>query len=115
MPHLVLDFSEDLASTHDIPALLNAIHNTARDTGLFTPSAIKSRAKPYPFYRIGEMNGEAKFLHLTVFLLKGRTDKEKYQFSQLMCRTLSELIDIPGSISVDVRDLDEEVYSKRLP
>lgn len=114
MPHLVMEYAQELETTHDIASLLNAVHDAAKGSGYFTPSAIKSRAHPYPYYRIGDLDEEGQFIHLTVSLLKGRTSKEKYQLSQLLCRTLTESVDFVGSVSVDVRDLDEEVYSKRL-
>ncbi|MCE2597347.1 5-carboxymethyl-2-hydroxymuconate Delta-isomerase [Motilimonas cestriensis] len=114
MPHLVMEYAQDLESSHDIATILNAVHDAAKGCGYFTASAIKSRAQPFPYYRIGDLEGEAQFIHLTVSLLKGRTSKEKYQLSQLLCRTLTESVDFIGSVSVDVQDVDEEVYSKRL-
>ncbi|MCE2573867.1 5-carboxymethyl-2-hydroxymuconate Delta-isomerase [Motilimonas eburnea] len=114
MPHLVMEYAQELETSHNIASILNAVHDAAKASGYFTSSAIKSRAHPYPYYRIGDLEGEGQFIHLTVSLLKGRSSKEKYQLSQLLCRTLTESVDFVGSVSVDVRDLDEEVYSKRL-
>ncbi|MFO6425471.1 5-carboxymethyl-2-hydroxymuconate Delta-isomerase [Motilimonas sp. KMU-193] len=114
MPHLVMEYAQELETSHDIASLLNAVHDAAKGSGYFTSSAIKSRAQPYPYYRIGDLGSEGMFIHLTVSLLKGRSSKEKYQLSQLLCRTLTESVDFVGSVSVDVRDLDEEVYSKRI-
>ncbi|MCE0559366.1 MULTISPECIES: 5-carboxymethyl-2-hydroxymuconate Delta-isomerase [unclassified Motilimonas] len=113
MPHLVMEYSQDLESSHNIPTVLNAVHNAAKDCGYFTASAIKSRAHPFPYYRVGDLDN-GQFIHLTVSLLKGRTSREKYQLSQLLCRTLTESVEFTGSVSVDVQDVDEEVYSKRL-
>ena len=114
MPHLVMEYAQELDLSHDIPALLNTVHDAAKGCGFFTASAIKSRAQPFPYYRIGDLGSEAKFIHLTVLLLKGRSAKEKRQLTQLLCRTLTDAVNFIGSVSVDVRDLDEEVYSKRL-
>ena len=113
MPHLVMEYAQSLELSHDIPTLLNAVHDAAKASGYFTASAIKSRAQPFSYYRIGDLGREVQFIHLTVSVLKGRSAKEKSQLSQLLCRTLTELVRVPGSISVDVRDLDEEVYSKQ--
>lgn len=114
MPHLVMEYARELEVSHDIPTILNAVHDAAKASGYFTPSAIKSRAHPFPYYRVGDLGSDGMFIHLTVSVLKGRTSKEKYELSQLLCRTLTESVDFIGSVSVDVCDLDEEVYSKRL-
>ncbi len=113
MPHIVMEYAQELEQKHDIRNLLNVIHDAAKSSQLFTANSIKSRAIPYSYYRIAEGGQDYRFIHTTIYLLKGRTSSQKHQLSQLVCQAICSELEILGSISVDVRDLDEETYIKR--
>ncbi len=49
MPHLIIEYSETLATDMQVPALLDAVHNAARVSELFPESHIKTRVIPLKF------------------------------------------------------------------
>ena len=110
MPHLIIEHSEDLTHTFDTKALMQCAHNAAVESGLFGLSDIKVRA--YPCANALIAGNESSFLHVTIYLLSGRTAETKKALTTLVLNEFAKLgLDV-SSLSVDARDMDREVYSK---
>jgi len=111
MPHLVCHYS---AST-DMPPMQDvmlALHRAAASTGVVKAEDLKIRAQPFIDYLVA---GEQRsFFHLSLYLLAGRTREQKERLSVALRQELSELLPDIYSISVDIRDMDQEAYKKRL-
>ena len=75
MPHLIVEFVQELASDEQVEMMLDALHEAAAATGLFVESHIKVRAIPVRFYRIG--GGNDAFIHAQLRIKQGRTDQQK--------------------------------------
>ena len=75
MPHLVIEYSEDVAQQADIDAVVAAAHDGAMDSGLFPEYDIKTRAAAYKYHRTGQTRDS--FVHVSVHLLDGRSDEQK--------------------------------------
>ena len=110
MPHLVIAYSQDIEQDYSIESIMNQTFLAAKESELFDPSRIKVRAKPYEYSLVGGVN--KPFMHTTVYLLSGRDSEKKKKLATLVRDyQLKGLKDI-DSITVDVRDLDKEVYQK---
>ncbi len=110
MPHLVIAYSQDLEQDYSIETLMNQTYKAAVESELFSPERIKVRAKPYEYSLVG---GEEKaFAHTTVYLLSGRDKTKKAKLASLVREAQLKCLKQVENITVDVRDLDRDVYQK---
>ena len=114
MPHCIIEHSKGLESELEPSLMINAAHQGAMDSGLFNESHIKSRIISYQHYRTGAEN--LRFIHITARILSGRTLKQKADLSQNILAQFKTLLEEKGlsaiSVTVEVSDMEREVYSK---
>ena len=78
MAHFVLEYSDNLSQTDDtIQTLFAALHEAAKETGMFPYKGIRSRAYCCKQYRMADGNPELGFAHLEVKLGAGREQAQK--------------------------------------
>ena len=111
MPHLIIEYAAPLAQGVDMQALVEAAFVGAEATALFTPAAIKARAHPVDDYWIG--GGKNPFVHINAKILPGRTTAQKKALSQSVFDAVSALLPADVALSVEINDLDADVYTKR--
>jgi len=111
MPHLIIEYAAPLAQDIDMQTLVEAAFNGAKSTDLFDPAAIKARAHPVDAYWIGD--AKQPFVHINIKLLPGRTAAQKKALSESVFEAVAALIPADVAVSVEVNDLDANVYTKR--
>jgi len=120
MPHLNLEYSDNLPALN-VEVLLLRLNHTLVGSGQFADEAdIKSRAQAFQQYRVGIAPGERAFAHVRLAILSGRSSEVKQQLSQSLLEVLREAIpEQPGvdlQLCVEVLDIDRDPYAKlRLP
>ena len=72
MPHFIMEYSANLDDDLDIPALFEALNETAIATGVFPIGGIRTRAVRCEHYRIAEGDPDNTFVHLTAKVGSGR-------------------------------------------
>ena len=72
MPHLNIEYSANLDEVLDIQALVDRIHDTALDTGIFPLGGVRTRAEARTHYRIANGNPHAGYIHMMVRIGSGR-------------------------------------------
>jgi 5-carboxymethyl-2-hydroxymuconate isomerase len=72
MPHLNIEYSGNLDDALDIQTLVERIHETALETGIFPLGGVRTRADPRHHYRIANGDPRAGYIHLTVRIGSGR-------------------------------------------
>ncbi|AJE48952.1 5-carboxymethyl-2-hydroxymuconate Delta-isomerase [Celeribacter indicus] len=112
MPHVVIDFSDGLETAHDMTRLCSDVFEALILDAEISAPALKVRARPQPFFRIG--TEPATFAHATLYLLEGRDDDTKARLSDIVLRAMDGVMPTVGSLSVDVRDMNRAAYAKRL-
>ncbi|WGL17851.1 5-carboxymethyl-2-hydroxymuconate Delta-isomerase [Microbulbifer bruguierae] len=117
MPHLVIEYSQKLEEMLSIPALVSSGQQAMSESGLFNPSAIKTRALPYQDFVLGKNHEGASdlFIHAEVRILEGRTTEQKEALSAAIFNCLCEAAPEVPEISVEVREMEKASYSKRVP
>jgi 5-carboxymethyl-2-hydroxymuconate isomerase len=114
MPHCTIEYVEELEEELDPMLMIGAVHNGAVASGLFNESHIKSRAVPYQHYKTG--TGELRFIHITAKVLSGRSNEQKSSLSQHLLEHFKLLLIDKAltaiTLTVEVRDMDKEAYSK---
>ncbi|WP_166416855.1 5-carboxymethyl-2-hydroxymuconate Delta-isomerase [Cochlodiniinecator piscidefendens] len=112
MPHIVLEYSAEIQSSHDIDTLCEVVFHWAETSGVFPDaSAIKVRAIPYTHAKIGTDN--QAFLHANISLLDGRSLETKSELTTTLLARLAETLTDVGSLSVDIHDIVRATYAKR--
>jgi len=117
MPHLTLEYSNNLPVPVDFKALFKNLHEALIVIGPFRLEDIKSRAIPYPEYYIGVGLPENVFIHLTVSILSGRDVDFKKRIGERMLSILRETflktcLKRRCDITVDIREMQRETYYK---
>ena len=108
MPHIVVEHSEDLPVLPQV--LVDKVHQATYASGLFTMESIKTRAIAYQHYALGD--GKEGFIHICAYIVAGRTDEQKKALVQTLLECLSTYCRDSDCLSVDVRDLNPQVYTK---
>lgn len=74
MPHIIVEFSQNLTQHVDIDGLLAAVHGAARETGCFEIDTIRTRAAARSQYLIGDTGKSAAFLAIDVRMGPGQSE-----------------------------------------
>ena len=101
-----------MEAAFDINNVMQITYDSGVASGLMQASHIKVRARPYDYYRL--VNEGDSFLHVTVFLLDGRTDEQKEQVAVILRENLQSYLASVTSVRVDIRDMNRQAYKKRI-
>lgn len=113
MPHLVIEYAHNLEDKISINALISSAQEAMQRSGLFAPHTIKTRALPYRTFIAGDKGGS--FIHAEIRLLEGRSEQEREALSSTVFNCLCQFADGVPAVTVEVREMDPDCYSKRLP
>lgn len=108
MPHLIIEFSHELASDERLGSMMQAVHESAFSSGLFEESHIKIRMIPIRYYLTA--NSRDSFLHAQLRILSGRTPEQKKMLSQAVLAAIQDQHWPVKRITVEVVDMDRDSY-----
>jgi 5-carboxymethyl-2-hydroxymuconate isomerase len=119
MPHLILEYSNNLPAPVDFGALFARLHDTLAEIGPFPLEQIKSRAVPHDVFRIGAGAPESVFVHLTAAILTGRDTEQQHHIAEQLLAALREGFatawnERPCDITVDIREMPRKTYAKAM-
>jgi 5-carboxymethyl-2-hydroxymuconate isomerase len=119
MPHLTLEYSNNLPAPVDFGALFTRLHEALAVIGPFPLEQIKSRAVPHDVFRIGAGAPESVFVHLTLAILTGRITEQQHQIGEQLLAVLREGFartweERPCDITVDIREMPRKTYAKAM-
>lgn len=113
MPHIIVEYTDNIAGEADIPALLRMIAAHCADSGGVLPLAgLRVRAIRLTDYVIADGKPEYAFVNITVKIGPGRDEAfKKHFFAALFDRIKAELAEVyaarPLALSMYVEELDE--------
>jgi len=70
VPHIIIEYAEQLADDAEVAAILQAVHHAIADSGLFKANQIKTRA--YPFKQFTNAGGNDPYIHIQARIKSGR-------------------------------------------
>jgi 5-carboxymethyl-2-hydroxymuconate isomerase len=114
MPHIIVEYTDHLKSSVDIPALVSGLHNDLAKRDTVDVHGIKSRAIPVQFVIVGDGKEPDRMIHITLRLMPGRSDALKKEMAQGL-KAASEKYthhDARITVTVEVVDLHAESYVK---
>ncbi len=110
MPHCTIEYAKEIEQSVSASGLVQRVHAGAVKSGLFDESHIKTRAIAFEYFKTG--TGSMPFIHVSLKILSGRDQAQKKLLTRCVLEELKG-IDIEHlSLTVDVRDMDRETYSK---
>jgi len=92
MPHLIAEYSQNLADSIPIDMLLRELHKTAEASGIFQPATIRTRGIPCAAYVVGEGTPEDAFVHLEARIRPGRTEETQWRLAGSLMGTLKAAV-----------------------
>jgi 5-carboxymethyl-2-hydroxymuconate isomerase len=113
VPHIIIEYAEQLAGKAEIEAILQAVHNATADSGLFKANQIKTRA--YPFRQFSNAGGNDPYIHIQARIKSGRDADNKKRLGEAILAGLSSLNSNASVITVEVIDMDRDSYAKHGP
>ncbi len=113
MPHIIVEYAEQLADDVKIDSILQSIHHSISDSALFKSNQIKSRA--YPFKDFTNSGGREPYIHIQARIKSGRDADNKKRLGQVILAGLSSLNISASVITVEIIDMDRESYGKYVP
>ncbi|PFG45430.1 5-carboxymethyl-2-hydroxymuconate isomerase [Vibrio sp. ES.051] len=114
MPNLVLEYSNSVEERVNVQGLLEDLHKTALESGLFEFASVKSRTLRCHHWLIGEEGSKVDFIHINFELLSGRTQEQKRELSRGLMGVLQEQASHVHSLTVNIRDMDVDTFQKVL-
>jgi 5-carboxymethyl-2-hydroxymuconate isomerase len=93
MPHLNIEYSANLGEALDIQALVDRIHETALETGIFPLVGVRTRAEARSHYRIANGNPDAGYIHMIVRIGSGRDAETRRSAGEKIFGALCDFTD----------------------
>lgn len=112
MPHFIIEHANALTNDADIRDALQITLDCGGRMDFINKDDIKVRLVPYTHILAGD--GRTRFLHVTVYLLDGRSYALKETLSLALRDDLDKRFSHVQSISIDIRDMNRACYKKRL-
>lgn len=117
MPHIQIDYSQNLEARLDIVGLCRTLRDAAVDTGILPLAGIRVRATACTHYVIADGNPDHAFLDISLRLRGGRSTDAKIQATARIfsaaegfCGPLLETSSF--MLSFEMRDIDPELSPK---
>ena len=110
MPHIIIEYSEELLADTEVHTMLNAVHGSIADSGLFKASQIKTRA--YPFKEFTNAGENDPYIHIQARIKSGRDANNKKCFGEVILAGFETLNIQASVITVEVIDMDRDSYGK---
>lgn len=112
MPHCIIEYSKGIEHVLSPNELVKASFDGTVDSGLFDIEHIKVRAVAYEYYLVG--TSSRGFIHVTMRLLAGRTSQQRKDLSAAILARMAALPLANAEMTVDVIEIDPDMYAKTI-
>lgn len=117
MPHMILEYSSNVASYFESNELLNKLNTTLSQSGPYLLEDTKSRAVPQSNFVVAEGDDDRAFVHLTLRILEGRTQEMIESAASALKGALEEVfIEARSSkrlsLTIEVIEMPRRLYFK---
>jgi len=110
VPHIIVEYSEKLLADDEVLTMLQAVHRSIADSGLFKANQIKTRAYSFSeFTNAGESN---PYIHIQARIKVGRDADNKKRLGEVILMGFETLNIQASVITVEVIDMDRDSYGK---
>jgi 5-carboxymethyl-2-hydroxymuconate isomerase len=114
MPHLILEYSDNIGSLNSTAFLQQAHQLLAKELPTHLASC-KSRCIVHQNFYVGDGHQHNAFAHLTIKVLAGRTDEKKNYIGNELLKLMSDFFqkrtsELRLGLSVEMLDLDKHYF-----
>jgi 5-carboxymethyl-2-hydroxymuconate isomerase len=118
LPHVLVEYSANLAGQLDFPVFLTALRDSALATGIFPQGGIRVRAYQADHYVIADGHPDNAFVHIMLRLGHGRDVATRKRACDAIfataCAQLETLYErIPLGISLEMQEIDAVLTCKQ--
>ena len=113
MPHIIVEYAEKIIDSVQINSILQVVHESIAESGLFKANQIKTRA--YPFRTFTNAGGSEPYIHIQTRIKSGRDADNKKQLGEVVLAGLSKLNISASVVTIEVIDMDRDSYGKLVP
>ena len=120
MPHLTLEYSDNIQHESDLQDLFARLHKMIAELAGTQVENFKSRAICRETYHVGAGSGREAFVHLEVRLLAGRSPEQKAAIGRRCLDLLEQtwrpsLVDLDPQITIELVGMELDSYYKWPP
>lgn len=116
MPHVIIEYSANVAEHHDIDALVSAVHRAALQHEIVPADALRTRATPCAAYAVADEHPANAFVAITARVGPGRDAADKRSLVDAILDAADQhLGETPLAIawSVELTEIDPEFRVNR--
>jgi 5-carboxymethyl-2-hydroxymuconate isomerase len=118
MPHFVIEYSANLEPDIDLRGIVDAVHKSAVESGLFKIGGIRVRTLKHEIYKIADGNPEHAFLHVRANILEGRSVEDRERLGSMTIAAVDALLANAHkrrgiALSVEVSEIDHNMSFKK--
>jgi 5-carboxymethyl-2-hydroxymuconate isomerase len=119
MPHILVEYSSNLAPQVEVAGLIGALHGAVVESGLFEPAAVRTRALPRDLYLVADGAPDNVFLHITARIRAGRSIENRRSLGESLLEAAKTAISAlppstPIALSVEVHEIDPELLFRHI-
>ena len=118
MPHIIIEYSDNLEKRINLAELIEIAHTTAVDTGVFPLGGLRVRAARREHYKIADGHPDNSFIHIELKIGPGRDKETKKSALENIFSTVEEYLkpiheNSPLAMSAELNEFDSELRINR--
>ena len=118
MPHIIIEYSDNLEKRINLGELIEIAHTTAVDTGVFPLGGLRVRAARREHYKIADGHPDNSFIHIELKIGPGRDKETKKSALENIFSTVEEYLkpiheNSPLAMSAELYEFDSELRINR--
>ncbi len=111
MPHVIIEYSANVAENCSIQALVDSVHKAAESHPLTPDHALRTRASGRDHYRIADGDQRYAFVSITARIGTGRSQSMKDDYQTLLIDTAEAFLaanapELITAFSVETQEID---------
>ncbi|MEE2998814.1 MAG: 5-carboxymethyl-2-hydroxymuconate isomerase [Pseudomonadota bacterium] len=118
MPHIIIEYSENIEKQIRLKALIEEVYAAAIDTGVFPMGGLRIRAAKRQHYKIADGHPDNGFIHVELKIGPGRDETTKTSALKTIFSAVEEFLkpiheNGPLAMSAELNEFDPELRINR--
>jgi len=118
MPHLTIEYSQNIEKNINVSDLVRVMHDTAAGIDALPLGGLRTRAAPRKEFLIADGHKSNTFVNVALRIAPGRSDAVKKDAGELLFTALSKFFEPfwqsdPIALSFEIQELDAELRWKK--
>lgn len=118
MPHLIIEYSDNLESVLTMEDLVRDLHAAAVAQEALPTGGIRTRAVPRSLYQVADGDATNGFIYVTLRIGRGRPPETQEQIGEALFAALNRAVEPvfagrPLSLGLEIQEIDPATRWKR--